>query len=203
MIYFFATSNKHKFEEAKDILTVPLIAENVDITEIQGSIEDIVIKKAIDAYGIIKPRYPEPICVITDDVSLEIKMLNNFPGVYVKEFISNGFENLEKILNIHDKSATAICAIGICYDSPGQTQSYTTKCFKAVVNGQLTFNRPIHNVNAFGFDKIFVPDGMEKTYAECNFTDKNKVSHRRKALKKLEDFLKIQDFCNSINKKKI
>jgi len=64
----------------------------------------------------------------------------------------------------------------------------TENQFEGIVEGKIISEKK--GVSGFGYDPIFQPDGFETTFAEMNIADKNKISHRARAVQKLIDFLK-------------
>jgi XTP/dITP diphosphohydrolase len=123
-----------------------------------------------------------------DDTGLEIEALNNEPGVFSaryagpqKEAIDNMNLVLEKLENQTNRKArfrTVICLIinGKQY------------LFEGIVKGEITLNKS--GGKGFGYDPIFKPDGFNKTFAEMTIAEKNEISHRGIAVKKLIEFLK-------------
>lgn len=170
----FVTSNKDKLAEAKEILG-DIESQKIELPELQGTIEEIAKQKAKIATE--KLKYP---CII-DDTGLSLIALGGMPGPYIKHFLdSMPLENIPKLLDsFEDKSAKAICAIG--YAEPGKEPLV----FIGETNGEIVASRGI----GFGWDPIFLPNGKDKTYAEMTPEEKNRISHRKKALEKLEIYL--------------
>ncbi|KAB8236471.1 non-canonical purine NTP pyrophosphatase [Aspergillus alliaceus] len=109
----FVTGNKNKVLEVKAILsTTPLEVLDINLPEIQGSVEEITREKCRAA----AERIGGP--VLVEDSALEMKALGGLPGAYVKAFVDTiGNEGLNKILAaFDDKSADAVCTFGY---SPG------------------------------------------------------------------------------------
>lgn len=172
----FATSNKNKTLEIRQILGHDIKIKELDIDEIQSLNIDKVIKaKAKAAYEIIKKP------LVVEDISLCIKALNGLPGPFIKYFLmSIGTEGTVKLIGKNPSSTTVTAAIGL-YD--GQK----LKIFKGTVKG--TLSKTNKGESGFGFDRIFIPRGYKKTYAQMDPELKNKISHRAKALKKLKEYL--------------
>ena len=171
------TSNKNKFKEIKEILGKIEDVENIaiDLIEIQGSAEEIIKHKAKEAFSIIgKP------CIV-EDVSFELEEWNGFPGPYIKHLLAKiGSEGIFKAIEGKNMGAKAICTIGYAKSSD------EIIVVKGEVSGKIV--SPSKD-NGFGFDLIFVPDGFDKTYSEMTLEEKNKISHRRKALEELKKVL--------------
>jgi len=123
---------------------------------------------------------------LADDSGLSVTALDGAPGIYsarwagaTKDF-STAMARIER--ELRDKAATDTrawftCALTLC--SPhGDMQSFVGE-----VHGHLTF--PPRGVNGFGYDPIFIADGMDLTFAEMEPAAKHAISHRAKAFEKL------------------
>ena len=114
--------------------------------------------------------------------------MNGRPGVYSARYAGVGLKNFEphiiKLLNelngVEDRKArfrTVICFII-------NDQTYY---FEGIINGQIIDHQ--RGNNGFGYDPIFVPNGYTKTFAEMDLAEKNKISHRSQAIRKMIDFI--------------
>lgn len=170
------STNPGKIKEINQILGTNHKVSSVDIPEIQSlNLDEVIINKAKAAYKKIK----KPILV--EDVSLEIKALKGLPGTFVKFFLNTlGTEGTVKLLG-ENKSNTKVTAAAAIYNGNN------LKIFKGTVYG--TLSPRDRGSNGFGFDKVFIPNGYKKTYAQMSIEDKNKISHRAKALEKLKAFV--------------
>lgn len=170
------TSNENKLSEINQILGTNHKVSTVDIPEIQSlNINEVITAKAKAAYEKIKKP------VLVTDVSLEIEGFNNLPGPFIKFFLFTlGTEKTVALLNGKGTRAKAIEADAI-YDGK------FLKIFKGTMVGSLALKD--RGTNGFGFDKVFVPRGYTKTFAEMPTSLKNKISHRAKALEKLKKYL--------------
>jgi len=172
---FFASSNKNKFEEVKDIaskfgLKIKFLKST--LKEIQSNnLEEIARHKAMDAFSICsKP-------VIVEDDGLFIKSLNGFPGPY-SSFVFNTIGN-KGILKLVSKPRDASFRSIIAYcEKKGDVH-----LFSANVEG--TISKKEHGLR-WGFDPIFIPRGKNHTYSQL--VDKNQISHRYLALKKFANW---------------
>ncbi|MBI2195849.1 MAG: RdgB/HAM1 family non-canonical purine NTP pyrophosphatase [Candidatus Levybacteria bacterium] len=176
----FVTSSKGKVREAEKILNIPLEAKQVDLDEIQElSLEKIALHKVNQAFSLVKKP------VIVDDVSLEIDAWKGFPGPLIKWILKTENDTAKLLLKMlvgeKNRKATVRLAIGF-HDGK------KPHVFYGEVKGKIATE--IRGDNGFGWDPVFVPQGEEKTYAQMSVGEKNKISHRRKALDKLKDFLK-------------
>jgi XTP/dITP diphosphohydrolase len=188
MKIIFATNNKNKLNEIQGLLgpDFQLLSLNdmgykSEVPENHKTLEDNAIGKARHIYRIYK------IDTFADDTGLEIEALNGEPGVYSaryagKEKSSNA--NIEKVLNklhhITNRNAQFRTVISlIC-----QGKEFI---FEGTVKGKITEEK--YGNFGFGYDPIFRPDGFNKTFAEMSIRDKNRISHRAIAIKKLVHFL--------------
>ncbi|ORX93317.1 inosine triphosphate pyrophosphatase-like protein [Clohesyomyces aquaticus] len=174
----FITGNKNKLAEVQAILegVIELRNQNVDLVEIQGTIEEVTRDKCRRAAEAIQGP------VLVEDTCLSFKAMNELPGPYIKWFmLSLGPLNIHKLLSgFPDKSATAICTFAYC-EGPG----HEPVLFQGKTDGLLVESR---GPTVFGWDSCFEYEG--KTYAEMDKSEKNKISHRGKALDKLKEWLK-------------
>lgn len=185
----FATHNKGKVHEIQNIigdnikiLSLTDIGYLEEITETGSTFNENAFIKANTIYQI----YKKP--VFADDSGLEVRALNGRPGVYSARYAGVGLKNFEphiiKLLNelngVEDRKArfrTVICFII-------NDQTYY---FEGIINGQIIDHQ--RGNNGFGYDPIFVPDGYTKTFAEMDLAEKNKISHRSQAIRKMIDFI--------------
>ena len=178
---YFASSNKHKYEEAKKILAnfgINLKFFKCNLEEIQSdSIKEIAAKKAIDAFTQCKKP------VIIEDDGIFIKSLGGFPGPY-SSYVYNTIGN-NGILKLVGKNRQAGFHAVISYcDKKKIPFSFT-----AIIKGKI----PKKQLGkGWGFDPIFIPNGLKKTYGQIS--NKNQLSHRYKALKKFANwFVNMQE----------
>ena len=123
-----------------------------------------------------------------DDSGICIEALNNKPGIKSKRFL-NEFETYKHAFDhiisrvINKKNDRAFFKTAICLSIK---KNYHI-VFEGMVNGRIT-TRP-KGMNGFGYDPIFIPNGYKKTFAEMSSNEKNTISHRLIALRKMESFL--------------
>jgi len=168
---FFASSNKNKFEEAKNILSkfgIKLKFLKSYLQEIQAEdLREIAKHKAIQAFSL----YSKP--VIVEDDGLFIKSLNGFPGPY-SSFVSETIGNkgiLRLVSTTRDAKFRSIIAYCECYSN--------VHLFSADVKGIISEKE---QGKRWGFDPIFIPSGKVQSYSQLG--EKNEISHRYLALKK-------------------
>lgn len=188
-----ATNNQHKLKEVRQILSPHKIVV-YGLNDLNLKPEDVE-ENADTYYGnaLIKAESVKKLTtmpIIADDSGLEIEAMNNEPGLHSARFASSygGHDKaIAKILdNLKDKDnrkARFVCDIVLLNveDKP--------LLFEGIVPGHIA-EQP-YGEGGFGYDPIFIADELDKTYAEMNQEEKNKVSHRGKALKKLLTYLKI------------
>ncbi|MFT4311312.1 MAG: RdgB/HAM1 family non-canonical purine NTP pyrophosphatase [Candidatus Woesearchaeota archaeon] len=172
----FITSNKNKFLEVKQILGEHIEQLNIDVEEIQSLDIEKVIKQKVEE---IKKHYNKPF--FCEDVSVELKALEGFPGPLIKFLVKSiGSKGIHKILQgYEEKAAKAICVVGY-FDGE------KTHIFKGEIKGKIVEPK---GESGFGFDPVFIPQGFNKTFAEMSDKEKNKISHRKKAFLKLNEYL--------------
>ncbi len=184
----FATNNQHKLEEVKMLLNNKLriislseIGCHEELAETTGTIRGNSRQKAkyvYENYGV---------ACFADDSGLEVEALGNAPGVdsaiYAglqrshEDNINLLLQNLEGITNRSAQFITVITLITPEVD----------RQFEGIVKGKI-INEKI-GAGGFGYDPVFVPDGFQRTLAEMSMEEKNKISHRAKAIQLLVAFL--------------
>ncbi len=175
---YFKTSNKHKYLEAKEILS----KYNIDVEWINEKYKEIqaegLEEVVLEALKNVKNN------TFIEDAGLFIDALNGFPGVYSSFIFKKiGNEGILKLMEgIKNRKAKFISVIGIKIDNE-------CKIFKGVVEGVIADE--IRGNGGFGYDPIFIPSGYTRTFAE-DTKIKNEVSHRRRALEELAKFLRCK-----------
>lgn len=173
MRLLFVTGNEHKFREFVSVLGHDLHQHPINLLEIQGTSEEIVRHKAEQAFAELE----EP-CLV-EDTALSFHAWNGLPGPYIKDFNKKiGVERYYGILG-EDKRASVSCFIAY-HDGKA------VHVFEGRVDGTIV---PARAENGFDFDRVFVPEGFDKTYSEMSTEEKNSISHRGRALEKLKAFL--------------
>lgn len=188
----FATNNSHKLEEIKailgdrfEILSLKDIDCHEDIPETADTLEGNALIKARFVYN----RYH--LDCFADDTGLEVDALEGAPGVYSARYAGGAGHdseaNMKKLLHEMEGQTNrkARFRTVIAFIEGGQA-----KLFEGVVNGCITEKKC--GESGFGYDPIFCPDGFEETFAEIGNEEKNKISHRANAVKKLCEYLSLQ-----------
>ena len=186
----FATNNINKTEEIRALLGPFFVLKNLkdigcaeELPETQSTIKGNALQKAryvFDQYHV---------ACFADDTGLEVEALNGEPGVYSARYAGehrNDHDNikllLSKLTGKSNRSARFKTVIA-WVDEDGNE-----KTFEGIVNG--TILEACKGSKGFGYDPIFKPDGSDKTFAEMELADKNLISHRAIAVKKLINFLR-------------
>jgi XTP/dITP diphosphohydrolase len=185
-----ATRNAHKTREIEQIfgsgLTVRDLTAHPEISEITESGTSFEENAKLKAIAVSKKL---PGLVIADDSGLEVDALGGAPGIQSARYAgvnANDKEKIAKLLslvaNIEAKSdqrrARFRCVLAVARD--GQVLA----TFEGVVDGKIA-ERPCGS-HGFGYDPIFIPNGFEETFAELPKEVKNNISHRAKAIRKLQ-----------------
>ncbi len=187
MEIIFATHNLHKTEEVRAILGSRYHIRNLpelgcpDIPETADTLKGNALQKAqyvVDHYHLN---------CFADDTGLEIEALDNRPGVFSARYAGEGCSYQDNVLKVLDEMR-------------GMTNRKA--CFKTVVallldGEQYFFEGRVDGIilpeqrgtDGFGYDPIFLPDGFDQTFAEMDAATKNSISHRGRAMRKLQDFL--------------
>jgi len=178
----FVTGNANKLKEVKVILSrgdnpVAVDSQSLDITEIQGTTQEVAIAKCKSAAELVNGP------CITEDTALCFVALDGLPGPYIKYFMTQiGHEGLNAMLvGFPSKAAEAVCTFAY---SPGP--GIEPVLFEGRTEGSIV---PARGPTTFGWDAVFEPLGTGLTYAEMPDDQKNKLSHRYKALEKLRAYL--------------
>lgn len=184
----FATNNKNKLREIRDIvgsryniLSLSDINCHEDIPETADTIEGNALLKA----RFVKEKYGYD--CFADDTGLEVEALDNRPGVYSARFAGeecNSEKNIDKLLSelkgIENRKARFRTVIALL---KGETEEE----FEGVIYGNISYER--HGEGGFGYDKVFVPENYDRTFAEMLPEEKNSISHRAKATRLLIEYL--------------
>ncbi|GMT43126.1 MAG: non-canonical purine NTP pyrophosphatase [bacterium] len=175
----FVTGNPGKLREAREILGIDMEQADVgDLEEIQTiHVEELIRRKAEDAYG--KIRVP----LIVEDTGLAFKAWNGLPGALIKWFLKTvGNDGLLRMLGGEkDRSALAQCFIAY-HDGVG------IEVVKGEIAGTVALS--VRGENGFGWDKIFIPEGHNRTFGEMASEEKNSFSMRRRAFENLKKLMK-------------
>ena len=180
----FATHNLNKFREVQSLL--PDTIELVSLTDI-GCYDDIPeTATTIEGNAVLKVKHVKDnygLDCFADDTGLEVKALNNAPGVYSARYAGPdaSAENninmlLEKMTGIQDCSARFKTVIALSFKGEDIL-------FEGICQGSIISQK--RGAKGFGYDPIFLPDGKNQTFAEMSLQEKGTIGHRGKAMQKL------------------
>lgn len=184
----FATGNPHKVEEIQAILKgyelvgLADIGCHEEIPETNPTIKENALQKAryvVENYGITN--------CFAEDTGLEVDALNGEPGVYSaryagpeKDADANIHKVLAKLASYSDRAAQFRTVAALILEG----EEYT---FEGIIRGTIKTEKS--GSGGFGYDPVFVPEGETRTFAEMSAKEKNKISHRAKAILLLKSFL--------------
>jgi XTP/dITP diphosphohydrolase len=188
-----ATRNPHKTRELQQILgsdfTVCDLRAHSEISEIAETGTSFEKNAKLKALAVSRKL---PGLVAADDSGLEVDALGGAPGIYSARYAGANATNKERI----DKLLEELARI----DAKKEQRSARFRCvlalarngdvlgtFEGIVEGQIA-DRP-RGSHGFGYDPIFVPNGFQQTFGQLRPAEKNQLSHRARALKKLRAFL--------------
>ena len=184
----FATNNKHKLEEVRQILgdafevrSLEDIGCNRDIPETGNTFRENALIKA----QFVKTYYGFD--CFADDSGLECDALGGAPGVHSARYAGDGHDseaNMQKLLaaldgNTNRKADFRTVIAFVTNDA--------VHYFEGTVEGKILVER--RGEGGFGYDPLFLPDGYDQTFAEMSQEQKNAISHRARAVAKFADFL--------------
>lgn len=189
-----ATRNKKKIEEIRRIIVgLPITILSLDnfpdcpeTVEDRDTFEGNAVKKAVEVCRCAgKPA-------LADDSGLEVDALGGAPGVYSARYAGgpgggNDVRNYEKLLaelkDVPDnkRGAQFVCCMALAFPDG------TVKTFLGYAKGCIGYEPK--GKTGFGYDPVFLPKSCKRTFAEMTGEEKDKLSHRGKALEKLSEFL--------------
>ena len=191
MDIILASNNNNKLKEMKaklakyglNVISQKEAGYDIEVEETGTTFEQNAIIKASEIYNLSKMP------VIADDSGLEIDSLDGAPGVYSHRFAgpnATDEDRINKALNllkdIPEEKRTARFRCVICYiDQDGNKH-----IFEGVAEGKIGYEPK--GENGFGYDPIFICE-QNKTFAELSSEEKNKISHRGRAIEKFINFL--------------
>jgi XTP/dITP diphosphohydrolase len=188
----FATNNQNKVEEVRavlgklfNIITLKEAGIDIDIPEPHDTLEANATEKSKTIFNLTKQN------CFSEDTGLEVVALNGEPGVKSARYAGEDRsfdDNIDKLLSrlqpFENRAARFRTVISLILDD----KEYF---FEGICPGKIIHERK--GSHGFGYDPVFVPDGSDKTFAEMDMAEKNKFSHRKKAMEKLINFLNKND----------
>lgn len=183
----FATNNAHKLAEVQSILGDRLEVQSLkdigfegELPETHETLEENSLEKAEFLFNQFK------VPVFSDDSGLEVTALGGSPGVHTAHYAGdrNADKNMDKVLSelegTNDRSGQ-FRAVVTYIDASGVQQ------FEGIIKGQVALKKV--GKDGFGYDPIFIPEGYNQTFAELSAEVKNTMSHRKRSVEKLAQFL--------------
>ena len=187
-----ASNNKHKIKEFNEILkgiellTLNDIGYNREIEETGATFLENALIKARTISEYLKSKNLD-YDVIADDSGICCAALDLAPGVYSARYAGDHVEpkdNRDKLiyeLKDKDKTAYFICTI-VLYHIDGTYEYKEGKTYGKIIDEE-------RGDTSFGYDAIFLSDELNKTFGEVSSEEKNKISHRYRALKQIKEIL--------------
>lgn len=182
-----ATNNKNKKKEIENLLqgtdiSIISIDKDFDPEETGKTFQENSYIKAYEAAKIMN------IPALADDSGLEIDALNGLPGVYSARYAENDQKRIERVLNElndikpEERTARFICSMVLVAPDGEILYSCLGKCEGLIIDKSA-------GENGFGYDPIFYIPELNATMAQLNLEQKNRISHRGKALSCMMDWL--------------
>jgi len=188
MKLIFATNNKNKVEEIKhlshqkfQIFTLQEVGIDIDIPEPHDTLEANATEKSLTIYKLTNEA------VFSEDTGLEVHALGGAPGVKSARYAGEGRnmqDNIDKLLQELTDKPTRAAQFRTVVSLIIGGKEYQ---FEGICKGHITHE--MDGSNGFGYDPVFIPEGSNTTFANMDIGEKNKFSHRKKAVQKLIDFL--------------
>lgn len=188
MKLIFATQNKNKFAEAQQILgnSAELLSPtDLDFFEELPETHFTLEENAEEKASFIYHRFSQN--CFAEDTGLEVEALNGEPGVFSARYAGTDkkaednirlvLDKMKAIENRRAKFRTVVCLI------IGEKKYF----FSGIMEGKIL--RKSKGKNGFGYDPVFCPDGFAVSFAEMPSEQKNRISHRFKALAAMKEFL--------------
>lgn len=190
----FASNNQHKVDEIQslvgsdfNIITLKAAGIDIDIPEPHDTFQENAAEKARTIFNLTKQN------CFSEDTGLEIDALQGAPGVKSARYAGEGRDfqaNIDKVLtNLGDNNNRAAqFRTVICLIWGNQEEGIQTYYFEGICKGHIATE--MQGEKGFGYDPIFIPEGATKSFAQMTMEEKNKYSHRQKAVTQLFEFLR-------------
>ena len=188
MDLIFASNNPHKQIEAQEILgpSFPIVSPASlgfagDLPETHATLRANSIEKACAVWNLFQAD------CFADDTGLEVDALDGAPGVYSARYAGEGKDpaaNRRRLLKelegipFEKRTARFRCVVSLIQDG-------VLHVFEGTCEGHIALQES-EGVQGFGYDSIFVPQGLDVTIAEISIEEKNALSHRGKAMRLLQ-----------------
>ncbi|MFC4737475.1 XTP/dITP diphosphatase [Bacillus daqingensis] len=187
---FIASNNKGKIKEFADffreydadVKSLADLPEAIDVVEDGDTFEANAVKKAEE----IGRRFNR--AVLADDSGLEVDSLNGAPGIYSARYAgeaksdeANNAKLLRELDGAADRRARFVCVLALY--RPGRE----TVTVRGTAEGEI--GTELHGEGGFGYDPLFYVPGEKRFMAELSREEKNRISHRADAVRKLREYL--------------
>ena len=195
-VLVFATNNAHKLQEVQQLVGEKVTLKSLndigfdeEIPETGTTFEENSLQKCVCIYN----RFNMD--CFADDSGLEVEALNNEPGVYSAHYSGSRDDRknlelvLKKLAGTINRKARFRAVISLIIDGK-------VRVFEGVVNGII--RDKVSGAAGFGYDPVFQPEGYDITFAEMNLEEKNKISHRGRAMTKLVEYLNSASAQNRV-----
>ena len=184
----FATNNAHKLDEVRQV-----VGEKFEIVSLRECciVEDIPENEpTLEGNALAKARYiyeRTGFNCFADDTGLEVDALGGEPGVRSARYATDGHDDeankrllLERLQGVENRAAQFRTAVALILGG----KEYL---FEGIVRGEIALEQ--HGEGGFGYDPLFFPEGSDRTFAQMSSKEKNAISHRGRAVRKLAEFL--------------
>lgn len=187
-----ASNNKHKIKEFRKILsdfeivTMTEVGYVDDIEENGNSFFENAMIKAQAVMEYLKEK-GEECAVIADDSGICVTALNGAPGIYSArysgdhDFVANRRKIIQELNGVEDRTAYFNCTLVMLYPS-GEYKTVDGRVYGVITTEEV-------GDTSFGYDCMFLPGEIRKTFGEATEDEKNRVSHRGRALEKLKKLI--------------
>ncbi|MBS1666031.1 MAG: RdgB/HAM1 family non-canonical purine NTP pyrophosphatase [Bacteroidetes bacterium] len=185
----FATNNQHKVDEIQsavghliEVISLKEAGIDIDIPEPHDSLEENATEKSRTIHQL------KGIDCFSEDTGLEVKSLNGEPGVKSARYAGDGKsheDNINKLLSKLGDNKNRKARFRTVISLIMEKKEYL---FDGVCEGEIGLERK--GEKGFGYDSVFYPTGSNKSFAEMGMEEKNRFSHRKKAVDKMIAFLK-------------
>lgn len=187
----FASNNLHKANEIRvllgnvfEIITLKEAGIAIEIPEPHATLEANATEKSKTIFALTRQD------CFSEDSGLEVNSLQGEPGVRSARYAgekASALENnqllLENMKNISDRTAQFRTVVSLIIDGKEML-------FEGVCKGIIA--QEPQGSDGFGYDPVFIPDGYDQTFAEIGMEEKSKISHRKMAIAKMNEYLNRQ-----------
>ncbi len=183
MKILIASRNAHKIEEIKDIFALPNVEwlSAADFPELPDVVEDGATFEANAVKKATQLARATGLWALGDDSGLEVVALHGAPGVFSARYAgepcnyaNNNAKLLRELAGQPNRAARFRCVAALS-DPTGRAETVAGSCPGRIIDA-------LRGTQGFGYDPLFVPDGYDRAFAEMDGAQKNRLSHRGRAL---------------------